>query len=525
MGERSRVGIGCSLLLGALVLPSRAAAAPGVFVEPEVEVLHMLEGDRAGGLFGWAVSAVGDVDGDGASEVLTGAPFNVAGGANAGRAYLYSGATGASLFTWTGAAGDYLGYGLAEAGDVDGDGTPDVIVGAPRAAAAGAAYVYSGASGAELTVLTGTTVGDGFGSAVTGVGDVDGDGLADVLVGAPNDPSAGADGGRVALFAATDWSQPLWVRDGVAGDLVGSGAGPLGDADGDGIPDVVVGVPGNGGAVWVLAGDDGSDVLPPLVGDRSAGNLGQFFVAGVGDLDGDAVPDVYGGDFGDTALGPATGRAYVWSGASGERLHTFVGMGAGHGLGCGRGGGDADGDGTPDLAVGSYNASPGGVPQAGFITVLSGATGEVIRTITGTTAMEQVGFDVVTLGDVSGDGRDDLVLSGANDDRVYVIAGVVEEPGESSSGGDTGTSGDAADSTGVDSSGSGSTSGSTSGSDGTTGEGGGTSSDGASDSTDTSSQGSDDPSGCGCRARGVDGGLPWLLVPALLTLRRRGRAR
>ena len=125
----------------------------------------------------------------------------------------------------------------------------------------------------------------------------------------------------------------------------------------------------------------------------------------------------YGGDFGDAALGPGTGRAYVWSGASGERLHTFAGMAAGEGLGCGRGAGDADGDGVPDLAVGSYSASPGGVAQAGFVTIFSGATGEVIRTITGTTELEQVGFDAVGIGDVNGDGRDDLAISAANDDR------------------------------------------------------------------------------------------------------------
>lgn len=495
-----------------------AAAAPGTFVEPEVEVLHTFEGDRDGGLFGWAVSGVADVDGDGIGEALTSAPFNTAGGANAGRAYLYSGATGASLFTWTGTANDYLGYAIADAGDVDGDGSSDVIVGAPRPAAEGLAYVYSGASGDEIAVLTGEASGDGFGSAVAGVGDVDGDGLADVLVGAPSDPALGMNGGRVALFAAADWSEPRWAREGAADELLGSGTGPLGDVSGDAIADVVVGAPGNGGTVWVLSGDDGSDVYPPLLGDASAGTLGQFFVAGVGDVDGDAVPDVYGGDYGDTALGPATGRAYVWSGASGERLYTFGGMGPGEGLGCGRGGGDADGDGTPDLAVGSYYASPGGVTQAGFITVFSGATGEVIRTITGTTAMEQVGFDVVTLGDVNGDDRDDLVLSGANDNRVYVIAGIVEDPGDgSSTGDDTGTTGDGADSTGdeadstsggADSTADGSSSGASPPDETTTavdqdGSGG-------SESSETAASSDDSNGGCGCRTRGPSDPSTWL---------------
>jgi hypothetical protein len=511
------------------MLPSRAAAEPGTFVEPEVEVLHMLEAGRPGGLFGWAVSAVADIDGDGASEVLTSAPFDAAGGTNAGRAYLYSGATGASLHAWTGAAGDRLGFGIADAGDVDGDGTPDVIVGAPGPmGAVGRAYLYSGANGDELAVLAGNAPGDAFGAAVTGVGDVDGDGLADVLVGAPRDPSLGVDGGRVALFTATDWLEPRWAREGEAGARLGGGAGPLGDVDGDGIEDVVVGAPGNGGAVWVLSGDDGSDVHPPLLGDGDAASLGQFFVAGVGDLDGDAVPDVYGGDFGDATLGPGTGRAYVWSGASGDRLHTFAGMGPGDGLGCGRGGGDADGDGTPDLAVGSYSASPSGVEQAGFVTVFSGATGEVIRTITGTTALEQIGFDVVTLGDVNGDGRDDLVLSGANDDRVYVIAGGVAEPGgESSSGEDTGSSGEGTGSSGEAADSTAAAEGSSTGTsppDATTSTSA-AGDTGASDSSDATGQASDDPGGCGCRVRGSWNSVHWALVAFAFVRRRRcGRA-
>jgi hypothetical protein len=512
--------------LVALLDPRRAAAEPGVFVEPEVEVIHVLEGDGGGGLFGWAVSAVADVDGDGASEVLTAAPFDVTGGANAGRAYLYSGARGTLLSTWTGAAGERLGFAVADAGDVDGDGTTDVIVGAPALmGAVGRAYLYSGATGDELAVLVGSAPGDLFGSSVTGVGDVDGDGLADVLVGASRDGTLGVDGGRVALFAAADWSAPRWAREGTAGSRLGGGAGPVGDVSGDGIADVVVGAHGNGGAVWVLSGDDGSDVLPPRVGDRTAGNLGQFFVAGVGDVDGDGVPDVYGGDFGDTALGPGTGRAYVWSGASGARLHTFAGASAGDGLGCGRGAGDADGDGTPDLAVGSYSASPGGVTQAGFITVFSGATGAVVRTITGTTPMEQVGFDVVTLGDVDGDGRDDLVMSGANDDRVYVIAGLPGEPeGGSSSGDGGGSTGDEAATTGTGPGVTGGTTGSP-GADTSAGEPPATtaaaSDGGASDSSSSAgAPGDGEGSGCACRARGAGGGAPWLLV-VLAGLRRR----
>jgi FG-GAP repeat len=510
-----------------LAVPTRATGEPGVFVERDVDVLHVFEGDAGGGGFGWAVSSVADVDGDGVSEVLTSAPFNTAGGSNAGRAYLYSGAAGGLLFTWTGAAADFLGYAIADAGDVDGDAIPDVIVGAPGLAPApGVARLFSGADGTELVVLSGEAPGGAFGAAVTGVGDVDGDGRADVLVGAETHASLAPAAGRVYLFAAVDWTTPLWTRDGAMGDLLGSGAGPLGDANGDTIPDVVAGARGHGGAVWVLSGMDGSDVHPPLLGDANAGNLGQFFVAGVGDLDGDAVPDVYGGDYGDTTLGMATGRAYVWSGASGERLYEFGGAAAGEGLGCGRGAGDADGDGTPDLAIGSYNASPQGVAQAGFITVFSGATGAVIRTITGTTPMEQLGFDVVGMGDVDGDARDDLVMSGASDNRVYVIAGGLEDS-EESTGGDTSTGAEESSSNGaVDTT---AAEGGTSGGDSGTSTGGGATStiaettDGSTGSSSSSGAAVEDSSGdgCSCRADGSPRHLAWLLVPFACLRRRR----
>ena len=109
---------------------------------------HQFEGDQGGGSFGWAVSELGDIDGDGAMEAMAGAPGNSIGGMGAGRSYAFSGKTGALLYTFTGDPGDKLGYALADAGDVDGDGTTDIIVGAPGNGP-GHARVYSGADGLE----------------------------------------------------------------------------------------------------------------------------------------------------------------------------------------------------------------------------------------------------------------------------------------------------------------------------------------------------------------------------------------
>jgi hypothetical protein len=91
-------------------------------------------------------------------------------------------------------------------------------------------------------------------------------------------------------------------------------------------------------------------------------------------------------------------------------------------MGPGRGAGDVDGDRRPDIAVGSYTSSDG-APKAGRIDIFSGRTGRTLRTITSTTANQELGFDAVGVGDVNRDGRPDLLASAANGDTVYMIAG------------------------------------------------------------------------------------------------------
>ena len=130
-----------------------------------------LTGAAANDYFGTSVSTAGDLNGDGYSDVIVGANFNDAGGADAGRAYIYFG--GASMnttadVTLTGAAaGDYFGWSVSTAGDVNGDGYSDVIVGAylndAGGADAGRAYIYFGGASMDNTadvILTGAAAGD-----------------------------------------------------------------------------------------------------------------------------------------------------------------------------------------------------------------------------------------------------------------------------------------------------------------------------------------------------------------------------
>ncbi|MCB9568273.1 MAG: FG-GAP repeat protein [Myxococcales bacterium] len=253
-----------------LTIAPTARATPGAFAEADVVVLAQIDGD---GGFGWAVSEVADVDGDGVMEALVSAPFNDEGGDKAGAIYLYSGAGGALLFAAKGEPGDNLGYGIADAGDVDDDGVPDLIAGAPGVGG-GRALVYSGADGSLLLTLASEADGASFGAAVAAAGDVDGDGHGDLLVGAPSDASAGADAGRVHLFAGIDGAT-IWIRDGAAGSMLGAGTAPRGDGDDDGVPDLVVGAPRGRRFGPRPLGADGADLYPPsspIPAARCSGN-------------------------------------------------------------------------------------------------------------------------------------------------------------------------------------------------------------------------------------------------------------
>jgi hypothetical protein len=155
--------------------------------------------------------------------------------------------------------------------------------------------------------------------------------------------------------------------------------------------------------------------LPPSAAPRQ---FGTFFLAGVGDLNHDHVPDVYGGDY---AADAGAGYAGVYSGRDGSLLHSWTGA-AGDGLGPGRGAGDVNRDGVNDISVGSYTNDDGG-HDAGKIQIFSGRSGRRLRTITSTTPDEQLGFDAVGIGDVNRDHRPDLLASAAEGDTLYVIAG------------------------------------------------------------------------------------------------------
>ena len=390
----------------ATVLPP-LLEGPDVFVEP-TRVLHTFVGEGAGDQFGWVARAVGDLDGDGAIDFAATAPSHAGW---AGAAYVYSSRSGELLFRVDGRPGARLGNSVEGQADVDGDGTDDVIVGAPGwANAPGFVQVVSGKTGELIHELTENDPGDRLGMKVSAIEDLDGDGSAEIAAGAP-----GKGPGVVHVYSGRTGERMHTIE---------------GEADGDQFGVSLDGTLSGGhrllivGASAAGAGDRGRGYLyrmakdaHELVGvidtDEKGANLGQYFAAFLGDVDGDGVDDAYVSDWGHAARGPATGRVYVHSGATGERITAYDGRRQGEGFGTSQATcGDADGDGAADLCVGAWQNADG-APSGGKVYLVSGKTGEDLATWTSKQAGDTLGFDAVGLGDVDGDGHDDFLLTAA----------------------------------------------------------------------------------------------------------------
>lgn len=446
-------------------------------------LINTIEGATAGMRFGSTLATGGDVDGDGTGDVVIGSPdldLNVGtiSLTDIGQVRVCSGIDGRVIFTRNGGLRSRFGTAVDGGLDLNGDGRAEVLVGSP-ADLAGDGVVelfdarrneriyrvegFTGASfGTDVRLHEQTdrfedrnftasgpaflggrgilrtfrgTVDWSFPAPVTGLGsqaavldDVDGDGIDDLAFG-QYDPAAN--------FVVSYWE----IRSGRTSEILyeSSNTSPqghvidgIGDVDGDGTRDLVHAEPG-GDRIEVRSGDDPATIIGSLLGPIGS----EFGVASVdvGDITGDGVPDfAIAGPR--AASGPVgdVGIVILYSGATFSIIRAQRGQDPAERFGTSLAGlGDVDGDGIPDYAAGSTEFDlPGTLANVGIVRVFSGATGNVIGSITGGIGGTRSGQAIAAVGDLNGDGLADFAVaerewqgigSLANSGRLVVYAG------------------------------------------------------------------------------------------------------
>ena len=473
----------------AVIELSRIAAGTGGFV---------INGQSASDYSGVSVASAGDVNGDGLDDLIVGADRSDHSGlVDAGRSYVVFGKTGTAAidlsavvagtggFVMNGASStDWSGLSVAGAGDLNGDGLADLIVSSYRAEVsgltqAGKSYVVFGkasttavnlsavAAGNGGFVINGEAAGDASGLSVSGSGDVNGDGIADLLIGAYlADPAGGTGAGKSYVVFGKAGTAAVELSDVAAGtggfvingentgDNSGFWVANAGDVNGDGLADVFISAyradPTSGmnaGRSYLVFGKTGTGAVNLsavgagtggfVINGQCASDESGYRLAGTGDVNGDGLADLIVTSIkSDQANGTDAGRSFVVFGKTGGTAVELSAVAAGSGgfvingqsAGDQSGtsvasAGDINGDGLMDLIVGAQSSDPDiGGPNAGRSYVVFGKTGTAAVdlsavalgqggfVINGESSGDSSGSSVSAAGDVNGDGLADLIV-------------------------------------------------------------------------------------------------------------------
>jgi hypothetical protein len=446
-GDVNRDGYG-DLVLGVPSLDNGAAdeglalvylgSASGLAATPAWSA----ESDQATANFGWTACSAGDVNGDGYGDLVVGAPAFDNGQVDEGRAYVYLGnASGlAATAAWTiesNQPGARYGHSAAAAGDVNADGYGDVVVGAPfydnGNTDEGQAYLYvgraSGLSTSPLWIAEPQQDGAGFGHAVASAGDVNGDGFADLVIGAISYDGGQTDEGRAYVYLSAGIAPATtasWtVESNQAGANFGWSVSAGGDVNGDGYGDVLIGAPffDNGdldeGRVSVF---HGSASIPATswAWSYELHQIEAHFgskVASAGDVNGDGYDDVLVGA-GDYDNGEVDeGRVMLFSGTANglgglswtvesNQASAYFGNEVASA-------GDVNGDGYDDIVIGAEYYDNGHSQEGAAFVYLGGPSGPSTTpswSTEGNNYNDRLGRAARSAGDVNGDGYDDLIV-------------------------------------------------------------------------------------------------------------------